>query len=72
MRFLADECCAASLVEALRQDGHDVAYVGETFAGLSDDEVLSHALENRRILLTEDKDFGDLAVRLYKPAIGLR
>jgi len=35
MRFLADECCAASLVQALRQDGHDIVYVGEEFAGLS-------------------------------------
>lgn len=71
MRFLADECCAVSLVEALRLDGHDVTYVGEGFAGLTDEEVLDHALKERRLLLTEDKDFGDLTVRLQKPAIGL-
>ena len=69
MRFLADECCAVSLVAALRQDGHDVVHVGEVFAGVTDDEVL--ALRERPILLTEDKDFGDLTVRLQKPAIGL-
>ena len=71
MRFLADECCAASLVEGLRQDGHNVVYVGEEFAGLSDDEVLDHALQEHRFVLTEDKDFGDLTVRLQKPAIGV-
>ena len=71
MDFLADECCNAGLVRALRQDGHDIIYVGESFVGLTDDDVLKHAFENRRIILTEDKDFGDLTVRLKKPAIGV-
>lgn len=71
MRFHADECCAASLVEELRKDGHNVVYVGEEFAGLSDDAVLDHALEEHRFILTEDKDFGDLTAGLHKPAIGM-
>ncbi len=45
----------------LRGGGHDVAYVPETSAGIRDDEVLAMANAEHRVLLTEDKDFGDLA-----------
>jgi len=39
LKFLADECCDASLVVSLRAAGHDVTYVTEQNAGSSDDEV---------------------------------
>ena len=68
MKFLADECCDASLVSALRADGHDVLYVLETFPGTSDDAILDRAFAEHRILLTEDKDFGELVYRLGRPA----
>jgi len=60
LRFLADECCDTGLVASLREDGHDVSYVLEGKAGLSDDEVLLEAYNEGRILLTEDKDFAEL------------
>jgi predicted nuclease of predicted toxin-antitoxin system len=63
MRWLADECVAASLVGFLRADGHDVLYVAEAISGLSDAEVIALALREQRLLLTEDKDFGDLVFR---------
>lgn len=63
MRWLADECVAASLVAFLRTQGHDVLYVAETTAGLSDMDVIALALREKRLLLTEDKDFGDLVFR---------
>lgn len=71
MKFFADECCDASIVASLRADGHDVAYVLERQAGISDDEVLQMAFFEGRILLTEDKDFGELVYRLKKPACGI-
>ena len=71
MNFLADECCDAGLVELLRADGHDVLYALEEQPGDSDDEVLRRAFKERRILLTEDKDFGELVYRLQKPASGI-
>ncbi len=71
MRFLADECCDSGLVRALREYGYDVTYVPETKAGASDDEVLLDAYNEGRILLTEDKDFGELVYRLKKPSIGI-
>ena len=71
MNFLADECCDAGLVVSLRAAGHDVMYVTEQYAGSSDDEVLLRAYNERRVLLTEDKDFGELAYRLRKPSAGI-
>ncbi len=71
MRFLADECCDTGLVASLREDGHDVLYVSERKPGISDDEVLLEAYNEARILLTEDKDFGELVYRLKKPAKGI-
>jgi predicted nuclease of predicted toxin-antitoxin system len=68
MRFLADECCDAALVDALRADGHDVLYAIESLRGATDDELLSRAFFESRILLTEDKDFGELVYRLRRPA----
>ena len=71
MKFLADECCDADLVEALRTDGHDVRYVMETMRGASDTAVLRRAYDEGRIVLTEDKDFGELVYRLRRPVHGL-
>jgi len=71
LRFLADECCDAGLVASLREAGHDVLYIPEKDPGLSDDEVLLGAFDERRILLTEDKDFGELVYRLKKPSRGI-
>ena len=71
MRFLADECCDTGLVSSLREDGHDVLYVLERKPGVSDDEVLIEAYNEERILVTEDKDFGELVYRLKKPSKGI-
>lgn len=68
MKFLADECCDANMIASLRSDGHDVLYITEFCPGKEDDEVLSKAYNDDRILLTEDKDFGELAFRMKKPA----
>jgi predicted nuclease of predicted toxin-antitoxin system len=61
LRILADESVEGEVVARLRSEGHDVAYVSETSAGIHDDEVLARANAENRVLLTEDKDFGDLA-----------
>jgi predicted nuclease of predicted toxin-antitoxin system len=71
MKFLADECCEAPLVQALRDEGHDVLYAQESLRAATDDQLLHLALAQNRILLTEDKDFGELVYRLHKPAYGI-
>jgi predicted nuclease of predicted toxin-antitoxin system len=71
VKFLADECCDAALVDALRSDGYDVLYAVESLRGATDDELLARAFSERRIFLTEDKDFGELVYRLRRPAHGV-
>jgi predicted nuclease of predicted toxin-antitoxin system len=63
VRWLAEECVAAPLVGWLRANGEIVSYVAEDAPGTRDAEVLLQARGERRLLLTEDKDFGDLAFR---------
>jgi predicted nuclease of predicted toxin-antitoxin system len=70
VRWLADECVAAPLVASLRSFGHDVLYVAEAAAGLSDVDVITLATREKRILLTEDKDFGDLVFRRERRSLG--
>jgi predicted nuclease of predicted toxin-antitoxin system len=63
VRLIADECIAVALVEVLRAGDHDVLYIAEVAAGLSDSDVVALAAREQRLLLTEDKDFGDLVFR---------
>jgi predicted nuclease of predicted toxin-antitoxin system len=63
MRFLADECLDGRLIQGLRQVGHDVQVMRDQSPGADDRAVLDAANRADRILLTEDKDFGDLVVR---------
>lgn len=60
MRFLADESCDFAAVHALRAVGHDVVAVAEVARGAEDSAVIELARTESRILLTEDKDFGQL------------
>jgi len=63
VRWLADECVDAALVSRLRGAGHDVSYLAEVASGATDATVLRRAHDEDRLLLTEDKDFGDLVFR---------
>lgn len=60
MRFLADESCDMAVVRALRAAEHDVDLVRDRGIGLQDESVARIAQVEQRILLTEDKDFGQL------------
>ncbi|MEA5564811.1 DUF5615 family PIN-like protein [Anabaena sp. UHCC 0399] len=71
MKFLADENLDWQIVERLRQDGHLVWYVAEMERGISDDVVLHLANQEEAILLTSDKDFGELVFRLRRIASGV-
>jgi predicted nuclease of predicted toxin-antitoxin system len=68
MTFLADENFPRLAVEALRQAGLDVLWMAEENPGASDDEVLAQSVSTGRILLTFDKDFGELAYRRNLPS----
>ena len=64
MNVVADESVDRAVVERLRQDGHAVLYVAESAPSIGDDAVLRQAQENDALLLTADKDFGEISFRL--------
>jgi predicted nuclease of predicted toxin-antitoxin system len=61
MRLLADENVPGPLVRALVAGGCDVEWIRITSPGISDAEVLTRAVATERILLTFDKDLGEIA-----------
>lgn len=63
MKLLADESIESELVVALRSVGHEVADIKELSPGIEDAKVLALAEESGAILITNDKDFGDLIYR---------
>ena len=63
LSLVADECIDREIVEALRAAGHMVQYVAELAPSISDVEVLRLATEADALLLTADKDFGELVFR---------
>ena len=71
MTFLADEGIDRSIVNGLRLLNFDVYYVIEETRSLDDDVLLQIALDDDRILLTRDKDFGELVFRLNKAHAGV-
>lgn len=68
MRFLANENFPGDAVQAFRNAGHDIIWIREADPGITDPEVLARAVQENRILLTFDKDFGELAYRAGLPA----
>jgi Domain of unknown function (DUF5615) len=61
MRFLADENFPGAAVDALIRAGHDVIWIHTTAPGMPDVEVFRRAARENRIVLTFDKDFGEIA-----------
>ena len=58
-------------MEALRASGHDVLYVAELEPGITDDEVLRLAASREALLVTNDKDFGELVFRQRRASSGV-
>jgi predicted nuclease of predicted toxin-antitoxin system len=68
MRLLANENFPLDAVERLRRGGVDVAWIREIGPGMKDEQVLAMAVTESRILVTFDKDFGELAFKSKLPA----
>ena len=71
MRFLVDECTGPGVARWLRDQGHDVFSVFDETRGSVDQVILQKAFEESRILITNDKDFGKLAVRSQQSHKGI-
>jgi predicted nuclease of predicted toxin-antitoxin system len=63
MNLLADENIDRQIVERLRQDGHDVLYIAEVEPSIPDKIVFDRANEKLALLVTADKDFGEIVFR---------
>ena len=68
MRFLADENIPGDAVGEIEAAGHDIVWVRTVAPGSKDEDVLAWAVREERIILTFDKDFGELAWRAGLPA----
>ena len=71
MNLLADEGVDKQIVARLREEGHSVSYIAEMAPGISDDIVLELANKEGSLLLTADKDFGDLVFRMRRLSAGV-
>ena len=71
MRFVVDECTGPAVARWLREQGHDVFSVFEQGRGMSDDDAIQMAFAENRILVTNDKDFGEKVYRERRPHRGV-
>jgi len=68
MRLIANENISATVIRSLRERGHDVVSTKESMRGADDSTILARAQAEHRIVVTHDKDFGELAFRERLPA----
>ncbi len=71
MRIVADESVDSGIILSLRQKNLTVIAVSEQYSGIKDEEVLTLAIDNQCLLITEDKDFGELTFRLKHDHYGI-
>lgn len=71
MKLLLDACIWRAADAELREMGYDVTWVGSLGDAIDDVDVLRLAHEQRRVLITLDKDFGKLSVQLGMPHFGI-
>ena len=70
VRFLADESCDYAVVRALTRVGHEVPTVAD-LSPRADESVIGLALRESCVLLTKDKDFGQLAQASGMESVGV-
>jgi len=71
MRFLVDECTGPSVAAWLLSQKHDVFSVYDQARGMGDDDIIALAFAEKRILITNDKDFGEKVYREHRPHMGV-
>jgi len=71
VELLADESCAGPVIRALRAAGHDLVAISEVAKGAGDEAVMERAFADGRVLITEDRDFGELVYASARPTAGV-
>ncbi|MBU1486718.1 DUF5615 family PIN-like protein [bacterium] len=71
MRFLVDVCVGQAIRDWLARKGYDAQLVSESDPKMSDLDILTWAYQEKRVLITLDKDFGKLAFQVGVPHAGV-
>jgi len=71
VRILADENLHAEIVQWLREAGHNVLWAAEELGGAGDSDLLALGHREKRIILTNDRDFGELVFRRGSASVGV-
>ncbi len=71
MRFLVDECTGPAVAAWLLLEGHDIFSVFDEARGIDDSTVIKQAFDENRIIITNDKDFGEKVYREKHPHCGV-
>ena len=75
MRFLVDECTGTSVLACLRDAGHNAVAVADVIPEADDEDVLDYAITEDRIVVTNDKGFGEMVFhsgRVHRGVLLLR
>lgn len=71
MKFLIDANLGRKFTNLLKKAGHDALFANDLLPLSSDEEILAKAEQEERIVITNDKDFGELIFRLGRPSAGV-
>ena len=71
LKFLVDESSGKKLASSLKEKGYDAEYIDKEFLGADDETILKIAIKEDRILITNDKDFGELIYKNKKHSRGV-
>ena len=71
MKVLLDTCISGNACAEIASAGHDVLWTGDWSKDPGDDEILARAYAEGRVLVTLDKDFGELAIVHERPHAGI-
>jgi predicted nuclease of predicted toxin-antitoxin system len=71
MKLILDTCVWGGAKAELQAAGHDVPWTGELAQDPGDEEILAQGHREQRVLVTLDKDFGELAIRCNLPHCGI-
>jgi len=71
MKLVIDESIEKQIVDVLKDRGYDIWYISDFERGLTDDKVLDLANSNNAVLITSDKDFGEIVFRKKMISTGI-
>ena len=63
MKFIVEESTGYSVANFLEEEDHNTVFVGNEMLGAEDEDIMEKASDENRVIVTNDKDFGELAVR---------